>query len=492
MTRAQWLEIRRLHDEGLGCRMIAVRLGVHRRKVHRALFSEQPPRRSGRTRGSIIDDSRGWLLAKLGLYPELTAARLHRMLREQGFTGGYSLVKQTVANLRPRLKPVHHTLHFAAGDCAQADWGVWTAADVPGGRRRLSFFVMTLCHSRMLYAELFYGESLEFWLAAHRNAFEFFGGVPARVMVDNCKTAVIRPRRGDAEPELNGDYAAFADHYGFKIDACTPHRPNEKGRVERSVGYLRSDFFAGREATVPEALNPALRHWLETIANVRMHRVTGRRPAELFAEAEKAMLRPLPGVPHLGAAISGCVANSCCRITVGSNRYSVPPEFASTRLVLHTSADRIVLFAPDGRFVADHPRCFARNQEIIDPEHEQALRHFTRRARDNRQITAFLTLGSAAQAFLDGLREKRIDPLAHVRQINAFADVHGRNPVARVLADAHECRAYSADSVLNLLHARQRLGNPAASPLHIPRNSDLLDLRLSEPNLTIYDQDPRA
>ncbi len=489
MTRQEWLEIRRLHDEGLGIRAIAKRLGAHRRTVRKALNSDRPPRRAGRPRRSIVDEHRGWLLAKLEQYPELSAAKLHIMLKEQGFKGGYSLVKEAVADLRPRLKPLYQTLHFAPGECAQVDWGVWKAIDVDGGRRRLSFFAMILCHSRMLYVEFFLGETLEFWLTAHRNAFEFLGGVPEYIMVDNCKTAVIKPRRNGAEATLNPDYAAFAEHYGFSVNPCTPHRPNEKGRVERIISYIRGAFLAGREPSVPDAVNPAARHWLESAANVRKHRTTGRRPIDLFQEQEKAALRPLPPSPHPCAAILGTVANSCCRINAADNRYSIPTEFASTRLVLHRYADRIVVFAPDGRLAADHPRSFARNKEIVDPEHEEALKHLTKRARENRQITTFLTLGSAAQGYLDGLKEKRIDYRNHVRQINTQIEIFGRDAVARALTDAHEHYAYAADYVLNLLHARSRMNDTPPSPLSLVRNADLLKLKLSEPNLNIYDKE---
>jgi transposase len=489
MNATDWHEIRRLHDEGLGVRAIAARLRMHRRKVRAALAAQRPPTRKGRTRGSLIDPYRGWLLAKLQLYPELSAARLHAMLREQGFAGGYTLVKQTVAQLRPRLKRVYQELHFAPGDCAQVDWGVWQAADLAGGgRRRLSFFTMVLCHSRMLYAELCYGESLEFWLAAHRHAFEAFGGVPARVMVDNCKTAVLRPRRGDRDADLNADYAAFAGHYGFAVVPCTPRRPNEKGRVERAVGYVKSGFLAGRQPASPEALNPALRQWLATTANVRVHRLTGDRPVDRFAQAEQAALRPLPAVPHPGAAIAGAVATSCCRVTVDTNRYSVPPGFASQRLVLHRYPDRIVLFTPGGQFVADHVRSFARHADLVDPEHAGSLKRLTRDARDNRQLSAFLALGSAAEAYLRHLQEKRIDYLGHVRRINAQADSFGRDAVARALADALDQQAYASDYIHNLLHMRQRLDRQAPSPLHIVRHADLLELTLDQPNLDAYDR----
>lgn len=495
MSIEEYLEIRRLHDEGLTCRAIARRLGIHRRKVRKALASETVPKTKRSRRASIIDEHRGWIMAKLQLYPELSAARLHHMLRDQGFTGSYTLVREAVAQLRPRLKPVYQSLSFQPGESAQVDWGVWKSIPVEGGTRRLSFFTMVLCYSRMLYAEFFFGETIEYWLSAHQNAFEYFQGVPQRVMVDNCKTAVITPKSRidpSQKPVLNEAYATFAQHYGFTIDPCTPGRPNEKGRVEKAVAYIKSAFLAGRQASVPEIINSPLRQWLDDTANVRTHRTTLRRPADHFAESEKSTLKPLPASPHPCAAISQCVANSCCRVTVDANRYSIAPQFASQRLILHRYADRVVLYDVNEKRAADHIRCFGRGCEIVAPEHAEALTYFNRRTDQNRQISRFLSLGSAAADYLAMLKEKRVDYVRHVRQINAQRDIYGRDCVARALADAHLHGAYAADYILNLLAARSRLKDLSDLPLHVPRHADLLKLEIESPNLDIYDQHDNA
>jgi hypothetical protein len=366
---------------------------------------------------------------------------------------------------------------------------VWKSLNVSGGVRRLSFFTMVLCHSRMLYAEFFFGESLEFWLTAHRNAFEFFGGVTEEVMVDNCKTAVIVPGTYGAAAKLNEAYAQFAHHYNFKVVPCTPHRPNEKGRVEKAVGYIKSAFLAGREAARPEALNAALWDWLARTANVRKHRTTLARPAETFRDSEQATLRPLPVQPHHCAALKSCVANSACRITVDTNRYSIPPQFASQRLKLYLHADQITVADRDNAFAARHARCFDRGEELVDPAHAEALKHYTRRASDNRQLTMFLALSSVAAAYLNVLKEKRSNYMQHVRRINALLAQYDRDVVARALEDTHAHGAYSADYMLNLLHARDRLSPSNEAPLHIVRNAELLELQIDEPDLGIYGDD---
>ena len=210
-------------------------------------------------------------------------------------------------------------------------------------------------------------------------------------------------------------------------------------------------------------------------------------PSTKYNESEKPALKPLPAAPHPCAVISHCVANSCCRVTVDTNRYSIDPRFASQRLLLHRYADRVVLDDGNGKLAGDHLRSFARGREIVAPEHALALAHLTRRTHQNRQISTFLTLGSAATDYLAMLKEKRIDYMRHVRQINAQRDIYGRDPVARALADAHEHGAYAADYVLNLLTARSRLSELTDLPLHVIRNADLLEIQIEAPDLDAYD-----
>ena len=485
MDRHLWQRINDLGAEGLGARAIARRLGIHRRTVRGALGADRPPAGARPARGSVLDPHRGWLLARIEQYPELGAAALHRQLEERGCRCGYSLVKQAVAGLRPRAKRAYLTLSFAPGECAQADWGQWGGVDVPGGRRRLSFFAMVLCHSRMMYAEFFLGEAMEFWLRAHRNAFEAFGGVPERVMVDNCRTAVLAPRRGGSPPEFNPAYEDFARHYGFRISACNAGRPNEKGRVENAVGYVKGNFLAGREPCPPEALAPALADWLATVANVRIHGTTGRRPADLFEAEERPALRPLPAGPHDCASVHAAVADSRFRVAVDDNRYSVPSSAASRKVVVRRYADRIAIHGLDGGLLADHPRSLGRKQEVADPDHERALVLQMRHARDRRRLTLFLSLGPDAPAYLAALRDRRPAWRSHIDRICALAEAHGRDALARAMADAAECGAFSAEYVHNILEARARAA-PEPGPLHVTRRGDLLELELPEPDLDIY------
>lgn len=491
ISRKRWAQMHAMRKDGLSQRSIADQLRCHRRTVKQALASpDNPPSRHHQPRGiKLLDTHHAWLLARLEQYPKLTATVLFRNIQERGYTGGYTTVKEAVRDLRPRKDPeLHHELSFIPGECAQADWGEWRAVTVNGGRRKLCFFAITLCHSRLSYVEFFTGTSIEYWLTAHRRAFEYFGGVPSYMMVDNCKTAVLITRQQDEEPVLNPAYQAFADHYGFAIHDCTPGRPNEKGRVENAVGYIKSSFLGGREPSLPAAINLAAQHWLETVANIRNHSTTGRRPREHFAEAEQAALRPLPVMPHPATSIVRTSASSTCRVKVDTNSYSVPPQYGARRLVLHRGTEGIELYTPEGVFVTSHVRVPDRWQSIVKPQDEELLRCFTKRSKDNREISKFLTLGSEACSYLGELREKSLSVQTEIRKINALAEIYGTAATSRAVSDAMASHAFASDYILSLLKARASLQQSAAA-LHVPRNADLLDLTIAPPDLTIYNME---
>lgn len=129
---------------------------------------------------------------------------------------------------------------------------------------------MVLCHSRLMYLEFTLAQSMEQFFSCHQHALEFFGLVPARIMIDNLKTGVLHHRSGEPV-QFNPRYLDFADHYGFKPVACAPRKGNQKGRVENGVGYIKKNFLAGLQIPSFAALHPAARQWLADTANLRIH-----------------------------------------------------------------------------------------------------------------------------------------------------------------------------------------------------------------------------
>jgi hypothetical protein len=354
-------------------------------------------------------------------------------------------------------------------------------------RRRLSFFVMVLGYSRMLYVEFTLGQSQEHFLSCHRHAFECFGGVPAKVMCDNCKTAILSHPHG-LTPLLNPRYADFAGHYGFTVKACNVRKANEKGIVENAVGYVKHNFLAGRPIHEFTSLGAAVALWLEQTANVRIHGRTRRRPVDLFV-AEKSMLKTLPPHPYDCASIDSALVNSQFRVRVDGNRYSVPASYAGRKLLLKLYPERLCLY--DGeKLIAEHLRSYDRAQDFEHPEHAAPVLERKRRADEQHLLKRFLGLSPQAENYYRQLAERKLSWRLHLRKIVALADVYGAEKVARALADALTYHAFSSDYIANILEQRERR-LPEPGPLHLARKQDLLDLQLPDPDLSVYETEEK-
>jgi len=478
-------QIRHLRDdEKLSAAQIAAALQLDERTVSKWIDVEKYQSRKTTKRKSKLDPFKSTIVRLLAEHPFTAAQLLHR-LRESGYTGGYSILKAFVQHVRPSPAPAFLTLHFAPGQSAQVDWG--SAGFLPVGhtQRRLSFFIMVLCYSRKLYVEFTLGQTQEHFLACHQQAFEYFNGLTAEVIVDNCKTAILsHPVGQSAVPHPR--YLDFARHYGFAIKACGPRKAHEKGRVEKAVHYVKQNFLAGLQLSSLEAINAAARRWMDEVANVRVHGETHQTPQELFA-SEQSSLHALTLKPYEPAVLQTVLVSQRCRVTFDTNRYSVPPAFAGKTLMLKIYPARLVLYHQD-RVIAEHVRSYDRYQDFEKPEHVEELLAQRRQARQQQLLTRFLALSPRAKEYYQRLEEKRGNARHHVQKIVALSEIYGVEKVQRALEDAWAYQAFSCEYIANLLEQRER---PVTEPgaLHLTRQQDLLELDLPAPDLSLYESE---
>ena len=435
-------------------------------------------------RTSKLDAFKGQIVRWLDTHP-YSAQQIFQRLGETGYDGGLTIVKDYVQRIRPRRQPAFLKLDFQPGECAQVDWGSYGTIRVGNTTRRLSFFLMVLCHCRRMYLEFTVSQEMEFFLACHENAFAAFGAVPARLMVDNLKSAVLQRLVGVA-PVFNPKYLDFSRHWGFEISACNVASGWEKGRVENGVGFVKKNFLAGQEFIDFPAVQPAAQLWVDTVADVRVHGTTQRRPIDMFDE-ERAHLKRLNPAGFDLARVREVSVNKQFRVALDSNTYSVPSRHVGQRLTLKAYADRVCIYAHD-QLVARHDRSMQRHLDIEHPDHAQQLVMQRHSAREQRLLVAFLALSPRAQAYREGLETRRVNARVHLRQIVALAELHGNEAVARALDDGLELQAFSAEYIAHMLAARRRIGaEPAA--LQLTRGADLLEIELPPPDLSIYERD---
>jgi transposase len=468
--------------QGLSITQTAHALGLHPQTVSKWSRRERYEKRAPLRRGSQLDPYKGLIIRWLEAHP-LSAQQIFQRLREAGYAGGLTIVNVYVRRIRPPKHKAFLKLAFAPGECAQIDWGEYGSIGVGATRRRLSFFVMVQCYSRQLYVEFTVSQTMEHFLGCHERAFAVLG-VPAKIMVDNLKSAVLRRLTGTA-PVFNPRYVDYARHHSFQIAPCNVAAGNEKGRVESGVGYVKKNFLNGADFIDFSAVNPAAQSWLNEIANVREHGETHRRPIDLFAE-ERALLRTPNANPYDLARVLPLRASSQFRISLDTNRYSVPAEFANQRVTVKAYPERVCIYHQD-RLIARHVRSFDRHQDIEDPDHPKALLEQRQSAREQRLLSQFLALSSKAAAYYEGLLARRFNARGHARKILALAEIYGPEACCRALEDALVFNAFSSEYIAHLLESRARTKSQPMSPLSLTRRADLLQLELPEPDLSIYE-----
>ena len=243
--------------------------------------------------------------------------------------------------------------------------------DRTGEARKAWVFTLVLAWSRHQYAEVVFDQKVPTWLLCHQHAFEFFSGVPQRIVLDNLKAAIIQAYTREDDPTVQQAYRECAEHYGFLIDPCLPRKPQHKGKVERGgVSYLKQAFVPLLpEGTTLSEANRRLRSWLLTDAGLRVHGTTRELPLGRFEATERAALLPLPTTAYDPADWKQCALHRDSHVTFERSYYSAPSRYVGQTLWVRAGLRDVRLFASDFTLVATHPRATQPGQRFTQPDH---------------------------------------------------------------------------------------------------------------------------
>ena len=465
-------------------REVARALKIAWRTVERALQHDHPPTKPASRRGSILDAFRKDVEEIVEQTPRITGVRLLEELQRRGFQGKVTVVRDLLAEIgekRQREACVRRVVH--PGEAAEVDWANCGSIELGGTKRRLSAFVMTLSYSRMVYLEFTISEAMEEFLRCHQNAFAFFQGCPRKILYDNLRCVVLA--HVGADVRWNPRFIAFSGHYLFKPVACNPAAGWEKGRVERTIQYIRDNFLLGRTFRTLDDINVGAVTWRDEKANRRIHKTTGRRPIDLFSD-DKARLLALPEAAYDTRILRSVRVTPDCRVTFENNTYSVPPKHVGQWATLRASPTEISVY--DGpSLIARHRRCYETHQDILDAEHAKEVLARKRRASGQTLQRLFLTLAPEAEKYLSGLVKTEGSVERHLRRILDLVATYGRAEVVGALLRCLEYGAYGSDYVENvLLSERRRRREGQKTPLKIQRK-ELADIDLPEQDLDHYD-----
>ena len=367
-----------------------------------------------------------------------SAQIIHQRLKElHQFEGSYNVIQRFVRQLKDQAPPdMTVPLSFSTGEAAQVDFGQGPMLldERTNTTVRTWFFVMTLCWSRHQYVELVTHQDIETWLRCHQNAFDWFGGVVNKIIIDNAKCAIIKACYH--EPEIQRSYEAFAEAYGFIISACPPYDPQKKGRVEAGVKYVKGNFVPLRELTSVQQANRALKKWVMEEAGVRVHGSTFIAPLVAFKETEKALLNPLPSpLPPITVWKKVSLYRDC-HVRHLYCHYSTPFELYGSPLWLKATPALIEIYH-EHRCVASHARLFVKGAKSTKQEHLPLKARFYLKCTPEWCVERSQRIGENCTLIIDELlNHPTNDLLRQAQSILSLGDAYGESVLEQACGQA--------------------------------------------------------
>lgn len=429
-----------LRDKGRSNRQIARTLGIHRATVRKLLDPPTPPTPPAApalvpnpTPGPTLPSSSKLApflnrIEELSQQEDVPIRAIFRLLRQEGYTGGRTILCDKVRALRGsrRTRQAFARYEPAPGLEAQMDWSPYTLK-VEGRPTKIHLFSLILSYSRFQYMEAFEDEKQDTLFQGHVEAFEAFEGVPAVILYDN-QTPVVTGRLPSGVALLHPRFEAFARHYGFQPKICLPANPERKGRVERPFGYFETSFLPLRTFSSLKELRRQLAAWLdgegsEPTGNFRIHGTTRRRPVEMWAQEERSLLIPLPPTHFLPTRVETRLVAKDCLIAVLGNSFTVPPAYVGKEVTVLLSPKAIKVYNHRGEVIAAHEIPSGKGRMIIDPAHYAQIKRAERYFSASQLDAFFLATFPERRPFLEGLKRhlKTIDHI-HLRNLRALLE----------------------------------------------------------------------
>ena len=399
------------------------------------LLSETMPTQQAPQQASSVVDYAEEIADMRARGMEMAAIRV-RLEENHGVLVSYDAVRRLVRRVAPVVPEVFVRVEVGPGSEAQVDFG-WAGytLDSSSRRRKTWVFVMVLSYSRHMYAELVYDQTVATWLLCHRHAFEFFGGVPGRIVPDNLGAAIVKASFED--PVVQRSYRECAEHYGFMIDPNPPATPRLKGKVEKGgVHYVKRNFLAGRDSELTTELNEKLLVWCTTVAADRVHGTTKVPPRERFDSAERSALGALPVTPYDPGVWKKVKLHRDCHVQFECAYYSAPFRLVGQQLWVRGGTRTVMIYTPDHEWVFTHDRVGpGQRQTAVDHLPPEKVRGLTL-TRDNCRTQAE-AIGPATLRLVEELLANRpVDKLRVAGRVVALAERHGAARLEKACARA--------------------------------------------------------
>jgi transposase len=452
----QWIELRRkIHNEHVPLRQLERETGIHRKTLRKIRDNSDPPGYC-RTKpapkskiGPYFDRIKNIIASdrEMPKKQRHTAKRIWEVLQSEGFTGGYTIVKDAVRRIKSTSKEVFMPLSQPPGE-AQVDFG-HALANFNGTLKKFVFFVMSLVHSDAMFVMAFPRECTEAFLEAHVRAFEFFRFVPNRISYDNSRIAITKILTGHKRKHT-AEFKRLISHYLFEPHFCNVRRPNEKGIVEGSVKYSRKNFMV----PVPQVkdydeLNRLLRDCCESDLNRVLRGKRSLTKRQLLTEDRIAGMA-LGDDTFDYRKTASTFASSESLVRYDTNDYSVPVKSAYHQVTVKASAGFIEIYSQD-KLIARHRRCWDRERQIFEPMHYLELLERKPGSLDHARPLEDWHLPDCFDTYRRCLEAHRDNGTKEYIRILLLLNKYSMGRISRAINKALNYRIYCYDAILQFL-----------------------------------------
>jgi transposase len=477
-----------LTRSGWSDRHIARQLGVHRETVgrHRRLSrvgeasrsqdsskpASAPTGSTGLAAGGFVSTAEAcggkacrWrevILQKLE--SGLTAQRIYQDLHsDHEYAGSYYSVRRLIKKLTATLPAPFRRMECEAGAEAQVDFGRGAPILTPDGKRKSTWvFRIVLSHSRKGYAEVVHHQTTDDFLRCLENAFAHFGGVPKTLIIDNLKAAVTKADWFD--PQLCPKVRSFAEHYGIAILPTRPYTPRHKGKIERGIGYVKSNALQGRTFASLAEENQHLLAWESSVADTRIHGTTRKQVKEVFQTTEKLALLPLPTARFELFTEALRSVHRDGHVEIKGAYYSAPPEFLGQQLWVRWDGRTVRLLDQKMRPVALHvqrpPGTFSTLPIHIVPEKINGIERGT-----TWLLRRIESIGSHATQWAQSMLQHRgIEGVRVLQGLLSLTGKHRRDQIEQACQTAQSHEAYHLRSLRQLIEQHAAKASTSDSP----------------------------
>lgn len=466
---------------------IAVQLAIHHSTVQRVLSNKGVSYEHLRVRPSKADPYIGFIRATLEKYPRLTAARLYEMVKERGYDGSPSRFREVVAHLRPKRVPeAYMRITTLPGEQAQCDWAHFGRVTMGNAERRLLAFVMVLSWSRHIFLRFYTGDAMPNFLRGHREAFEFWGVVPREILYDNLRSAVLE--RYGSTVRFNPELLDLAAHYRFQPKPVGVRKPNQKGRVERAIHYIRRSFFAARQWSDLDDLNAQALTWCVNTAGDRTCPEEENLTVIQAFGKEKSSLLELPDNPYPVYDRKDVKVGKTPYVRYDLNDYSIPFRFVQQTLTVMATPETVQIFK-ESELVAHHKRCYSKGQQIENADHVRELEERKGNGRKHRAIDRLRHAAPSAREFLNLAAERGHSLGRLTQQLTEMLGLYGPSELEASIKESILADSPHAAAVRQSLEMRRsKRGLPAPVPLQFASNPQASELVVVPKGLDSYDE----